>query len=88
MNQSAIKELIFTVIRVSYFYYLNNLDRLAQSMQELPRANRDNGQRVSQNFDQSASGLQIKEDPSRVTVSRMKSSYGEELRKQMEQDQK
>lgn len=57
-------------------------------MQELPRANRDNGHRLSQNFEQPASGLQIKEDPSRVTVSRMKSSYGDELRKQMEQDQK
>ena len=54
---------------------------MVQSMQELPsirNRQRQGGQ----------TGLQITQDPQRVTVSRMKSSYGDELKKQMEEDQK
>jgi hypothetical protein len=50
----------------------------------LPRTNRDNEQRGTQNFEPSGGGMEIKEDPSRITASRNKSSYGDELRKQME----
>lgn len=42
----------------------------------------------NQNFNQTGGTLPIKEDPSRVTISRMKNSYGEELKKQMIEDQR
>lgn len=57
---------------------------MAQSMQVLPRAS----ERRRDNNDQGGGGLEIREDPSRKTASRMKNSYGEELRKQMEADKK
>lgn len=56
-------------------------------MQELPGVNsqRLNGDLGNRN---EAGGLQFKEEPSRVTMSRMKSSYGEELKKQMQADKR
>jgi hypothetical protein len=55
---------------------------MAQSMQELP-ALKDRRRTNAE-----GTGLEIKNDPQRVTVSRMKSSYGDELKKQMEENQK
>lgn len=57
-------------------------------MQELPGVN---NQRLNNNptqNNQPGNGLNITEDPSRVTMSRMKSSYGEELKKQIEADKR
>jgi len=62
---------------------------MAQSMQELPRANNQRLNQGPQNPNQTGGGaLDIKEEPARVTMSRMKSSYGEELKKQMEEDKR
>lgn len=52
---------------------------MAQSMQELPNLRR--GERQND-----GTGLKIREDPQRQTVSRMKNSYAEEIKQQMEAD--
>lgn len=55
---------------------------MTQSMPNLPNV----GQ--SQNFNQTGASIPMRDDQSRVTMSRMKSSYGDELRQQMADDKK
>jgi len=65
---------------------LNRQNPLAQSMQILPKASER--RRDQQDRGGGGGGLELKEDPSRKTVSRMKNSYGDELRRQMEEDKR
>lgn len=76
--------MIFIVVEVSFLNINLLLDQLAQSMPQLPNAN----QRGRAPANQGGGAFPLKEDPSRVTISRMKSSYGDELKKQMEEDKR
>ncbi|CAI2361752.1 unnamed protein product [Moneuplotes crassus] len=65
---------------------LNRQNQLAQSMPQLPRGANQRYNNGAPSKNNTGGGLEFRDDASRVSMSRMKSSYGEELKRQMEAD--
>ncbi|CAI2361520.1 unnamed protein product [Moneuplotes crassus] len=67
---------------------MRNQNQLAQSMPQMPTVGNQRLNGGPQNNNKTGGGLDFRDDASRVSMSRMKSSYGEELKKQMEADKR